>query len=162
MPLPKNFKLDADKRTRLGGQLLRLAHRYDRALAERLKHWNLSPSHYEILKLLYAAEDYSLRHKDISQALGVTLPSVTLAIRKLGSMKLVGRQKGEDKRERIVSLTVKGAEYLGELYDSHEGFAEDLFTAISAKSATNLGSSIGKLLTRLTVLEVKGKSKSKA
>ncbi|MCF6229114.1 MAG: hypothetical protein L3J82_10755 [Planctomycetes bacterium] len=155
MPLPTNFKLDADKRARLGGQLLRLAHRYDRALADRLKRWNLSPSHYEILKLLYAAEDYSLRHKDISIALGVTLPSVTLAVRKLGSMKLVGRQTGEDKRERIVSLTVKGAEYLAELYDTHEGFAEDLFTAIGEKSVRNLESSIGKLLMRLTAMAEK-------
>ncbi|MDC1142229.1 MarR family transcriptional regulator [Planctomycetota bacterium] len=160
MPLPKNFKLDADKRARLGGQLLRLAHRYDRALADRLKRWNLSPTHYEILKLLYAAEDYSMRHKEIAQALGVTLPSVTLAIRKLGSMKLIGRQKGEDKRERIVSLTVKGAEYLGDLYDTHEGFAEDLFTAISDKSSKNLQASIGKLLTRLTVLEDSEKAKA--
>ena len=36
MALPRNFKLTADHRARLGSQLLRLAKRYERAFTERL------------------------------------------------------------------------------------------------------------------------------
>lgn len=153
MALPRNFKLTADKRTRLGTQLLRLAKRYDRALSERLSQWKLSPTHYEILKVLYAAPDYSLTHSQLAEAMGVTLPSITLAVRKLGALKLIGHQRGEDRRARIVSLSVKGAELLSVLYESYEGFAEDLFNAIPDKSADQLEKSIAKLLSRLSAME---------
>ena len=153
MPLPRNFKLDADKRTRLGLQLMRLAKRYDRALTERLTKWKLSPTHYEILKILYAADDYSMTHTQLANAMGVTLPSITLAVKKLGALKLVGHQRGADRRARIVSLAVKGAELLSVLYEEYEGFAEDLFTAISDKSASNLEKSVTRLLSRLTAME---------
>lgn len=153
MALPRNFKLTADKRTRLGSQLLRLAKRYDRALTERLARWNLSPTHYEMLKVLYAAPDYSLTHSQLAEAMGITLPSITLAVKKLSALRLVGHQRGEDRRSRIVSLSVKGAESLSVLYESYEGFAEDLFSAISDKSATQVESAITKLLSRLSAME---------
>ncbi|MCA8913955.1 MAG: hypothetical protein KDB90_00985 [Planctomycetes bacterium] len=153
MPLPRNFKLDADKRARLGTQLLRLAKRYERALTDRLARWNLAPTHYEILKVLYAAPDYAMTHSQLGAAMGVTLPSITLAVRKLGTLKLVGAQRGQDKRSRIVSLSVKGAELLSMLYETYEAFAEDLFTAIPDRSAKAMEDSIGLLLSRLTAME---------
>ena len=153
MALPRNFKLTADKRARLGSQLLRLAKRYERAFTERLARWHLAPTHYEILKLLYAAPDYSLTHSQIAQAMGVTLPSITLAVRKLGALKLLGNQRGEDRRSRIVTLSVKGAETLSVLYETYESFAEDLFTAVSDKSADQLEASIAALLSRLSAME---------
>jgi len=153
MPLPRNLKLDADGRTRLGGQLLRLAKRYDRELSERLSRWNLAPTHYEILKLLYAAPDYAMTHSRIADSLGVTLPSVTLAVRKLGALKMIGSQRGTDRRERVITLSVKGAETLAILYEQYESFAEDLFTAIDDKKAASLERAITRLLSRLTELQ---------
>jgi len=153
MALPRNFKLSADQRARLGSQLLRLAKRYDRALTERLARWRLAPTHYEILKVLYAAPDYSLTHSQLAAAMGVTLPSITLAVRKLGALKLLGNQRGQDRRSRIVSLSVKGAELLAQLYESYEAFAEDLFTSIPDKSAEHLQAAIQSLLSRLSAME---------
>lgn len=160
MALPRNFKLTADRRARLGTQLLRLAKRYDRALTERLSRWKLSPTHYEILKVLYAAPDYSLTHSQLADAMGVTLPSITLAVRKLSSLKLIGHQRAEDRRTRIVSLSIKGAELLSVLYESYEAFAADLFAAIPDKSADQLERSIAKLLSRLTALEDQREAKA--
>lgn len=153
MALPRNFKLTADKRTRLGSQLLRLAKRYERALTERLARWKLSPTHYEILKVLYAAPDYSLTHTQLADAMGITLPSITLAVKKLSALRLVGHQRGEDRRSRIVSLSVKGAETLSILYETYEGFAEDLFSVIPNASAESVQKTIAKLLSRLSALE---------
>ncbi len=153
MPLPRNFKLDADERARLGTQLLRLAKRFDRALEERLAPWHMGPTHYEILKLLYAAPDYSLRHGQLAQALGITLPSVTVAVRKLTGMGLMGQRRGEDRRERLATLSVKGAEMLANLYDSNEGFAEEVFGAISDKDARLIDRQIGTLLARLSAMQ---------
>lgn len=153
MALPRSFTLDADKRARLGTQFLRLARRYDRALNERLAPFHLAPTHYEILKLLYAAPEYSRTHSELAAAMGVTLPSITLAVHKLGALKLIGEQRGEDRRRRVVSLTVKGAEFLGPLYDAHERFAEALFSAIPEKSAHAVEGAIEALLVRLTALE---------
>jgi DNA-binding MarR family transcriptional regulator len=153
VPLPRHFKLDADGRARLGSQLIRLAHRYDRALAERLARFKLSPTHYEILKLLYAAPDYSLSHSQLADAMGVTLPSITLAVRKLGVMRLIGQQRAQDRRRRLVSLTVKGAEFLAPLYDTVEQFAADLFGAVPDKQAGQVGATIAALLARLSALE---------
>lgn len=153
MPLPRGFKLDADSRTRLGSQLIRLAHRYDRALTEKLARFKLAPSHYEILKLLYAAPDYSLSHSQLAAAMGITLPSITLAVRKLGAMRMLGQQRATDRRTRLVSLTVKGAEFLAPLYDSVETFAAELFSAVPDKSATQVNGAIQALLTRLTAMQ---------
>lgn len=153
MALPRNFKLDADGRARLGSQLIRLAHRYDRALTERLARFKLAPSHYEILKLLYAAPDYSLSHSQLAEAMGITLPSITLAVRKLGALRLVGQQRATDRRTRLVSLSVKGAEFLAPLYDSVEAFAAELFSAVPDKSAAHVNSAIQALLTRLTAMQ---------
>lgn len=153
MPLPRNFKLDADGRARLGSQLVRLAHRYDRALAERLARFKLAPSHYEILKLLYAAPDYSLSHSQLAAAMGITLPSITLAVRKLGAMRLLGQQRAADRRTRLVSLSVKGAEFLAPLYDEVESFATELFGALPEKQAAQVNTAIQALLARLSALE---------
>lgn len=153
MPLPRNLRLNNDVRSRLGGQLLRLAHRYDRALSERLARWHLAPTHYELLKLLYAAPDYSLTHSQVAQAMGITLPSVTLAARKLGALRLVGAQRGNDRRCRVLTLTVKGAEMLGQLYDAHEYFSEALFSSIPDAGTAQLDRAIQRLLARLTELE---------
>lgn len=153
MPLPRNFRLDADKRARLGSQLLRLAKRYERALSERLSPWGLSSTHYEILKYLYAAPDYSMTHSRIAEAAGITQPSVTLAMRKLAAAGLVGHRRGEDRRQRVASLSVKGAEVLALLYDANEGFAEDLFSALPDKTAEKVGEAIAALLGRLQSLE---------
>jgi DNA-binding MarR family transcriptional regulator len=156
MALPRNLKFSSDRRARLGGQLLRLAKRYDKELAERLAPFRLAPTHYEILKLLYAAPDYSLSNSRLAEALGVTLPSITLAVKKLSTLKMVGSQRGEDRRERVVTLTVKGAEMLALLYDRYEQFAEDLFGAIDEKQAASLERSIGRLLSRLTEMQDQG------
>lgn len=153
MALPRNFKLTADKRARLGTQLLRLAKRYERALSDRLARWKLSPTHYEILKVLYATPDYALTHSQLAESMGVTLPSITLAVRKLGALRLVGQQRGQDRRSRIVSLSVKGAELLSMLYETYEAFAEDLFTAVPDKSAAQLEDTITSLLSRLSAME---------
>lgn len=153
MPLPRNFSLNADERARLGTQLLRLAKRYDRALEERLAPWHLAPTHYEILKLLYAAPDYSARHSAIARQLGITLPSVTVAIRKLSGLGLMGQRRGEDRRERIATLSVKGAEMLAHLYDAQEGFAGEIFSLLGDKEAKVIDRQITALLARLTALE---------
>lgn len=153
MPLPRNFTLSNDNRSRLGAQLLRLAKRYDRALEERLAPWHLGPSHYEILKLLYAAPDYSLRHSQLAQSLGITLPSVTVAVRKLTGLGLIGQRRGIDRRERLATLAVKGAEMLTNLYESNEGFAESVFSSVDDKDAKGLQKVLTTLLARLSALE---------
>ncbi len=150
MALPRNLKLSGD---RIGSQLLRLANRYDRALSERLAPWRLSPSHYEMLKLLYAAPDYSLTHSQLAHATGVTLPSITLAVKKLGAMRMVGSQRGEDRRSRVATLTVKGAETLAALYDRHEQFSEALFSQLGGKGADAVQQAIQRLLSRLSEIE---------
>lgn len=152
MPLPRNFTLNAHEKARLGSQLLRLAKRYDRALEERLAPWHLGPTHYEILKLLYAAPDYSLRHGQLAQALGITLPSITVAIRKLTGLGLMGQRRGIDRRERIATLSVKGAEMLSQLYESNEGFAESVFSSVDDKEAKGLARVLTALLARLSAL----------
>jgi len=158
MGLPRAFKLDSQGQARLGSQLLRLAHRFDRALTERLARFRLAPTHYEILKTLYAAPDYSLGHTQLAQALGITLPSITLAVRKLGAMRLIGQQRGTDRRQRVVSLTVKGAEFLAPLYDTTEEFATALFSALPDKAAKQVETSIQSLLARLSALQDKAQA----
>ena len=153
MPLPHATKLDANSRARLGLQMLRLAHTYDRALALRLARFKLSPTHYEILKRLYAAPDYTLSHTQLANAMGLTLPSITLAVRKLCAIRLIGSQRDSDRRRRLVSLSVKGAEFLAPLYDATEEFAGELFGALPEKNARQVESAITTLLARLGALQ---------
>ncbi len=155
MGLPRAFKLKTEGQARLGSQLLRLAHRFDRALTERLARFKLAPTHYEILKTLYAAPDYSLGHTQLATAMGITLPSITLAVRKLGAMRLIGQQRGTDRRRRVVSLTVKGAEFLAPLYDTTEEFATALFSALPEKSARQVEAAIQAVLARLSAMQDK-------
>ncbi|MCC6574567.1 MAG: MarR family transcriptional regulator [Planctomycetes bacterium] len=153
MALPGKLRLQGDDRVRLGAQLLRLAHRYDRALELKLAPSGLAPTHFEVLKLLYAAPEYSLRHSELARALGITLPSVTVAIRKLSGAGLIGQRRGSDKRERIASLTVRGAEILATLFDASEDFALNLFGAIAEKEAKSVERGVQALLARLSALE---------
>lgn len=153
MRLAGNLKLQSDNRVRLGGQLLRLAHRYDRALNSRLAPSGLAPTHFETLKLLYSAPDYSQRHSELARALGITLPSITVAIQKLSRAGLVGQRRGDDARQRIATLTVKGAEILGALFDKSEAFGAELFTSIGEKEARAVERAIVALLARLSALE---------
>ncbi len=158
MPLPTKIHHQSDDRVRLGSQLLRLAHRYDRALQCRIAPSGLAPTHFEILKLLYAAPDYSLQHGELARLLGVTLPSVTVAVRKLSGAGLVGQRRGDDRRRRIAALTVKGAEILGVLFDRCEDFAVQLFSALNEKDTRLIERAVGALLTRLSALDDKKQS----
>lgn len=153
MAIPQVPKLDSDSRERLGTQMLRLAHRYDRALGERLARFGLAPTHYGLLRQLYAAPDYTLSHSELAQALGLTLPSITLAVRKLSAMRLIGAQRAEDRRRRLVSLSVKGAEFLAPLYDTTEAFASQLFSALPDKGARHVEGAVRALLTRLGAMQ---------
>lgn len=153
MALPRNLKIDDTAKARVGARLIRLARQYERALSEKLAPWKLAPTHLEVLKFLYTAPDYSATHSQIADATGITLPSVTLAVRKLAALKLVGRDRGSDRRQRIVTLGVKGAEQLGMLYDITSDLSESVFGDLSDADARKLERIADKLLARFIALD---------
>ncbi len=87
---------------------------------------NLSKSFEDYLEMIYIIkkDKGNVRVKDIAKSLGVSLPSVTMAIKKLAKINLIDYEK-----YGLVKLTKKGEEIAKDVYKKHKTLFE-FFTKI--------------------------------
>ena len=86
---------------------------------EHLKQINLTQSQSDVIVLLAHETDRVFHQRDIERALNYSNPTVTGLLNRLEQKGFIVRQVDpEDSRARIISLTDKALEIIGEIYQS--------------------------------------------
>lgn len=96
--------------------VLRTAAVLDHEFAKALKPYGLTPTQYNVLRILRGAGPGGLCRNEVGERLIRPVPDVTRLLDRMAEMKLVGRQRvDEDRRMVRTHITPKGLALLAEL-----------------------------------------------
>ncbi|MCC7179635.1 MAG: MarR family transcriptional regulator [Acidobacteria bacterium] len=96
--------------------VLRTAAVLDHEFAQALKPYGLTPTQYNVLRILRGAGPGGLCRNEVGERLIRPVPDVTRLLDRMAEMKLVGRQRvDEDRRMVRTHITPKGLALLAEL-----------------------------------------------
>ena len=106
---------------------------------EHLKQINLTQSQSDVIVLLAHESDRVFHQRDIERALNYSNPTVTGLLNRLEQKGFIVRQVDpEDSRARIISLTDKALEIIGEIYQSIRQTEQMLFDGFSEEDIQTL------------------------
>lgn len=106
---------------------------------EHLKQINLTQSQSDVIVLLAHETDRVFHQRDIERALNYSNPTVTGLLNRLEQKGFIVRQVDpEDSRARIISLTDKALEIIGEIYQSIRQTEQMLFDGFSEEDIQTL------------------------
>lgn len=96
--------------------IVRTAAVLEHAFAQTLKPYGLTPTQYNVLRILRGAGPGGLCRNEVGQRLLRPVPDVTRLLDRMAEMKLIGRQRvDEDRRLVQTHITPRGLALLGEL-----------------------------------------------
>lgn len=109
------------------------------ALADELRHLDLSPSAFNVLMALRNTPDHTLEPRELSDRLLVSRPSVTGLLDTLEGKGLITRcPHGRDRRRVLVALTPQGHQLLEGHYSTHYAGLEALLADLSDDERSTL------------------------
>jgi DNA-binding MarR family transcriptional regulator len=103
----------------------------DRALAAMLKPFDITPTQYNILRILRGSKDTGLCRHEIASRMIAQVPDVTRLLDRMEEAELIKRTRGTDDRRVVrTEITEKGVEVLDKvskpLAEWHTQFAKNL------------------------------------
>ncbi len=88
----------------------------DHALAQALKPYDITPTQYNVLRILRGAGPDGLCRNEVGERLIRPVPDVTRLLDRMEQMGLIGRTRGRaDRRYVTTQITAKGLDLLGRL-----------------------------------------------
>lgn len=126
-------------------RLMRLGDRIWRASDERFSRWQMSDTHYNVLRILNGAGE-PLRQVEIGRRMLSTRANVTKLIDALEGRDFVRRLSCSDRRAHLVELTEAGAAFLEETADEVVSFADQTMKPLTRQEQKTLSALLGKLL----------------
>jgi DNA-binding MarR family transcriptional regulator len=96
--------------------IVRTADAFERTNAEALKPYDLTPTQFNVLRILRGASQEGLNCREISQRMLTFDPDVTRLLDRLESRGLLGRSReAKDRRVITVRISQSGLQLIGEL-----------------------------------------------
>jgi DNA-binding MarR family transcriptional regulator len=96
--------------------IMRTAAVHEHAIAQLLKPYGLTPTQYNVLRILRGAGSAGLCRNEIGERLLRQVPDVTRLLDRMTEMKLIGRHRSDTDRRLVQTrITAKGLELLAEL-----------------------------------------------
>ena len=106
-----------------------------------------------ILLLKIISENKNLRVIDISKKMNISPPSVTEALTKLENKGFIKREEGDNKREKIISLTPEGKNKTKELSSLMRIEMKDKISVLSKEDKLKLKESLFSIIAILKKIE---------
>jgi DNA-binding MarR family transcriptional regulator len=98
--------------------VLRTAGMLDRAMSQALKPHGITPTQYNVLRILRGAGENGLCRNEVGERLIREVPDVTRLLDRMEEMDLIGRHRGgSDRRFVTTKITPKGLELADRLDD---------------------------------------------
>lgn len=96
--------------------ILRTAAVLEHAVAQALKAYGLTPTQYNVLRILRGAGDQGLCRNEVGDRLVTAVPDVTRLLDRMEEMKLISRRRSErDRRVVTTTLSKQGRELVDRL-----------------------------------------------
>ena len=109
------------------------------AVEQQLRPYGLSPTQYNVLRILRGAGPKGLCQFEIGDRLVAQVPDVPRIIDRMEKAGWVQRERGtEDRRVVMASLTPAGMNLAGELDGELAGIVEEIFTALTHEEMERL------------------------
>lgn len=98
--------------------LARTAAVVEHAMVQALKPFGVTPTQYNVLRILRGAGEAGLCRNEIGERLVTQVPDVTRLLDRMEEMQVIARQRsGDDRRFVTTVITPKGIELMGKLDD---------------------------------------------
>ncbi len=105
----------------------------------RMAEFGITITQSRILFFLAQQENREAQQKEIEKFLGVAHPTVVGVIRRMEEKEYISTSKGtEDKRKRIVSLTPKAEEIMGQIMKQRKSMEQIMLKNISQEEKAEL------------------------
>jgi len=107
------------------------AARLEHAIAQMLKAYGLTPTQYNVLRILRGAGPGGLCRNEIGARLLRAVPDVTRLLDRMTGMKLIGRQRTDaDRRFVRTHITPRGLELLAEMDEPVRAFHRERLAGV--------------------------------
>ncbi len=127
--------------------LIRATDRLQRALLQRLRPHKLTPTQYNVLRILRGAYPHGLTCSNIGSRMLTPEPDITRLLARLKVSKLLQQQRdAADKRILWTKITQLGLETLAALDPLMEETPRELLHGLSREEVTELNRLLGRLL----------------
>jgi DNA-binding MarR family transcriptional regulator len=112
--------------------IVRTAAQLEHAIAQMLKPYGLTPTQYNVLRILRGAGPGGLCRNEIGTRLLRQVPDVTRLLDRMTELRLIGRQRADDDRRLVrTHITPKGLDVLSGLDDPVREFHRQALKRIS-------------------------------
>lgn len=119
--------------------IMRTAAVLDHAAAQALKPYGITPTQYNVLRILRGAGSKGLCRSEIGERLVTAVPDVTRLLDRMEEMGLLVRERGQDDRRFVTTrLTKKGTELVNKLDARVAEVNTGLFAHVDKRSLKSL------------------------
>jgi DNA-binding MarR family transcriptional regulator len=119
--------------------LLRTTDCLQRAFQRRSRHWGVTSTQYNVLRILRGAQPQGLTCSAIGERMITEVPDITRLLARLKAMKLIRQQR--DKRDRRVvwtQISLSGLELLGQMDPEIEQAPKDLLSHLKGTELSEM------------------------
>ena len=122
----------------------------DRAFAQQLKPHGITPTQYNVLRILRGAGAAGLCRNEVGARLVTPVPDVTRLLDRLADMKLIARQRSDEDRRLVrTHLTAKGLGLVNELDGVLRPWHQKRLAHLSREQLTALVDTLAEIRTPL-------------
>ncbi len=134
------------------GKQLRMLNNKFREVADRnLQKYNLTAAQLEILVYLKCSGEEEIHQRQIENWFQLKNPTVTGLLNRLEEKGfIVRRMNPADKRYRVIELTEKGEQILGEMWEEAQGMENKIYSGLSEEELHTLSRLLDRILNSLS------------
>ena len=126
--------------------IVRTAAHLEHAMVQMLKPYGLTPTQYNVLRILRGAGPGGLCRNEVGARLLRQVPDVTRLLDRMAHLKLIGRQRTDtDRRIVRTHITPKGLELLAQLDAPVRGFHRTRLEGVSQQKLRQLVDTLAEL-----------------
>lgn len=112
-----SYGKSSDQNLRLWIEFSRLNQMIVRDVFKDFQIYDLSPSQFAVIEALYHKGDLTVG--EVTRVILMTSGNLTVVIKNLAKRELITIRAGEDRRQKILSITTKGREILEQVFPLH-------------------------------------------
>ncbi len=129
--------------------IARTAALLDRTFAQLLKPHGLTPTQYNVLRILRGAGPAGLCRNEVGARLVTEVPDVTRLLDRMSDMKLIARQRSDEDRRMVrTHITPKGLTLVNSLDGALRAYLKTHLNGISRQRLRDLASTLAELRAR--------------
>ena len=138
---------------RINKQLRMIQNRFRELRDRNLQTYHLTSAQMDVLIYLKCNEDQEIHQREIENWFHLKNPTVTGLLNRLEEKGFLTRRKhSSDRRYRVIELTEKGNQVLGELWEKAVEMDERVYGCISEDEREQLSKLLDRILTAMSEL----------